>query len=191
MGAGILTAATARMSTYSPLPPTHAQLDEALRVAEVDFSAAEVHGILTGLLCAGAQARATSVFAKLLPHTGTPELGVLLAALLEATQTQLADPEFSFAPLLPGDEQALVEQVAGLADWCRGFHVGLAAGGVRDAVTLPGDAGEVLRDLAHIAEAELAAQVAGEAEARQLAELVEYVRVGVQLVYETLHAPDG
>ncbi len=178
------------MSRSSPTPLTHAELDEALRAAEVDFSASEVHGAVTGLLCAGAQARATSVLATLLPQADTAQLGALLARLLAVTQAQLGDPEFSFAPLLPSDELALTEQVAGLADWCRGFLVGMAAGGVRDVAALPGDAGEVLRDLARIAEAELAAPLAaGEDEARHLAELVEYVRVGVQLVYETPRTP--
>jgi hypothetical protein len=128
--------------------------------------------------------------ATLVPEGATVGLAEMLTALLRQTREQLHDPEFVFALLLPGEEAALDAQVAALADWCRGFIVGLTAGGVADPARLEGDAGEVVQDLARIAAAEVdLPQAAGEEEERQLAELVEYVRVGVQLVFEQLRAP--
>jgi uncharacterized protein YgfB (UPF0149 family) len=178
------------MSMPAAEPPSHAELTHALAAADADFSAAEVHGTLTGLLCAGADERAMPALGTLVPEGVTGGLGDMLTALLHQTREQLHDPEFGFALLLPGEEAVLDEQVAALADWCRGFIVGLTAGGVADPARLGGDAGEVVQDFARIAAAEVdLPHAAGEEEERQLAELVEYVRVGVQLVFEQLRAP--
>ena len=182
------------MSTPAEEPPSHAELTRALAAAEADFSAAEVHGTLTGLLCAGADERAMPAMATLVPDGTSGGLGKMLTALLRQTREQLHDPEFGFALLLPGEEVALDAQVAALGDWCRGFIVGLTAAGLSEPARLEGDAGEVIRDFARIAAAEVdQSAAAGEEEERQLAELVEYVRVGVQLVFEQLRArlPSG
>jgi uncharacterized protein YgfB (UPF0149 family) len=177
------------MNTLAPEPPSHAELTNALATADADFSAAEVHGTLTGLLCAGADERAMPALGTLVPEGASGGLGDMLTALLRQTREQLHDPEFVFALLLPGEEVALDAQVTALADWCRGFIVGLTAGGVADPARLAGDAGEVVQDFARIAAAEVdMPQASGEEEERQLAELVEYVRVGVQLVFEQLRA---
>jgi uncharacterized protein YgfB (UPF0149 family) len=175
------------MSKPGVEPPSHAELTHTLAAADADFSAAEVHGTLTGLLCAGAEERVMPALASLVPEGATGGLGEMLTALLRQTREQLHDPEFVFALLLPGEDVALDAQVVALADWCRGFIVGLTAGGVADPARLEGDAGEVVQDFARIAAAEVdMSQAAGEEEERQLAELVEYVRVGVQLVFEQL-----
>jgi hypothetical protein len=184
---GKLTFRAAAMSASAPEPPDHDELARALAAADADFSAAEVHGTLTGLLCAGADERAMPALARLLPEGTSGSLGDMLGALLRQARAQLQDPEFGFALLLPGEEVALDAQVSALADWCRGFIVGLTAGGVAQPTRLPSDAGEVVADFARIAATEVdVQQAAGEEEERQLAELVEYVRVGVQLVFEQL-----
>ena len=54
---------------------------------------------------------------------------------------------------------------------------------------MAGDAGEIVRDITRISETELDASGAGEEEARALVEIVEYLRVGVQLVFEELQPP--
>jgi uncharacterized protein YgfB (UPF0149 family) len=57
---------------------------------------------------------------------------------------------------------------------------------------LPKDVREFLEDMLSLAGAESDATADEEDEARALTELVEYVRVGVQLVYETLRGqPPG
>lgn len=178
------------LSASAQEPPSHAELARALAAVEADFSAAEVHGALTGLLCAGAAERAMPALATLMPQGTSGVLGEMLVALLRRTREQLHDPQFGLALLLPGEDATLDVQVAALADWCRGFILGLTAAGVADPARLAGDAGEVVRDLARIAAAELdTPHAAGDEEERQLAELVEYVRVGVQLVFEQLQAP--
>jgi len=180
------------VSASEPPKVDYDELTAALAAVDADFSAAEVHGTLTGLLCAVAGERTMPALATMVPEAASGALGEMIIALHRQTLQQLQDSEFSFALLSPHEDVALDAKVAALADWCRGFIVGLTAGGVPDPAHLAGDAGEALRDFARIAATEVdPAEVAGEEGERQLTELVEYVRVGVQLVFEQFrrHSP--
>jgi uncharacterized protein len=171
--------------------------DDAVRVlheAGVTTGASEAHGIITGVLSAPNGARVAWQDLILgrgakAAHGASAELARLLAALHHSAYAHLSGVECDFAPLLPGDEHSLAEQIEALSDWCRGYLYGLHAGGVRDAQQLSGDAGEIVRDITRISEAELDDALADEEEARALVEIVEYLRVGVQLVFEELQPP--
>ena len=63
---------------------------------------------------------------------------------------------------------------------------GLGAGTIPDASQLPGEAGEIVRDLAEITHAGVDVDQDEEANESAYAELVEFVRVGVQLLFEEL-----
>lgn len=174
--------------------PDFPHYDDAARLlheASVTTSPAEVHGIITGVLCAPQGARVAWQELVLGRGAGQPPaaLAQLLAALHRATHAHLSGMECDFAPLLPGDEHSLAEQIEGLSDWCRGYLLGLHAGGVKEPQRLAGDAGEIIRDITRISEADLDASLADEEEARALTEIVEYLRVGVQLVFEELQPP--
>lgn len=170
--------------------------DDAVRVlheAGVPTGASEAHGIITGVLCAPNGERVAwqrLILGRKSAGGATPAaLTQLLAALHRSTYAHLSGVECDFTPLLPGDEHGLAEQIEGLSDWCRGYLYGLHAGGVQDAQNLAGDAGEIVRDITRLSEAELDGELADEEEARALVEIVEYLRVGVQLVFEELQPP--
>lgn len=174
-----------------PELPAYDEAARLLREANAPTGAAEAHGIITGLLCAPEGAKVS--WQELVLGRGAPQpppaLAQLLTALQRATHARLNGMEYDFTPLLPGDECSLAEQIEGLSNWCRGYLLGLHAGGMKDPQRLAGDAGEIVRDIARIAEAELDTAGADEEEARALTEIVEYLRVGVQLVFEELHPP--
>ena len=90
--------------------------------------------------------------------------------------------------LLPADEQPIDVRTAALAQWCQGFLYGLGAGSVADASDLPGDVGEIVRDLGEISRAGVDATQDEESNEAAYTELVEFVRVGVQLLFEELAA---
>ncbi|BAV34843.1 hypothetical protein SCL_2566 [Sulfuricaulis limicola] len=173
--------------------PDFPAYDDAARLlheAGVTTSPAEVHGIIAGVLCAPQGARVAwqeLVLGRDVPMP--PPLAQVLTSLHRATHAHLNGMECDFALLLPDDEHGLAGQIEGLSDWCRGYLLGLHAGGVKQGQTLPGDAGEIIRDITSISEADLDASGAGEEEARALTEIVEYLRVGVQLVFEELQPP--
>ncbi len=95
----------------------------------------------------------------------------------------------SFNLLLPPDEVPLERRAADLGLWCQGFMHGLGAAG-RPGAESPLVSNEVVReivaDFSEITRATFAEQETEEEGEGAFLELVEYVRVGVQLVFEEL-----
>lgn len=96
----------------------------------------------------------------------------------------LAAGDLNFQLLLPDDDVGLPERVAALALWCQGYLYGLAQGGIRQFDGLPGDCAEILEDFLELTKARSDDDT--ENSERDFFELSEYVRVGVQLVFEEL-----
>ena len=172
----------------------HDSIDDAFRQAECGVDASECHGALCGLLC-GLPAFNVDLW---LQHTlvgcdpagdATRRASTQLLKLAEATQNDLNDPDYGFSPLLPGDDEPLQVRTQAVSHWCNGFLQGLRVARVKAAEQLPGDVGEILRDLAEIAKAKrFQVSDTNENEA-DFTELVEYLRAAVRVVYEDMHAP--
>jgi uncharacterized protein len=176
-----------RMSAEQHLPD-HDSLEHELHALEVP-GAAEAHGVIAGVLCApqpSAQAWTNAVLGDANAAVDSGVAEELLAALSSYTEARLNERESNFSLLLPDEGRDLRQRVAALADFCRGYLMGLVAGGVRELDKLPGDAREVVEDFMKIAEAEAGGMVA-ELEEQALVDLAEYVRTGVQIVYEEIH----
>ena len=179
------------MNRSPSYPPDYDELAQALRAARIELSPAEVHGIVTATVSVP-QARAPgSLFFGRAPVTATPEIETflrLVAALQEDIDMRLQGSDFEFQPLLPDTDAELSEQVDALASWARGYVLGLAASGVSDPKRLEGGVGEFLLDATRIGEAEMDEDETVEQQEREIAEIVEYLRAGVQLVYDELRA---
>jgi len=91
-----------------------------------------------------------------------------------------------FELLLPEDEAPLDSRTVALAQWCQGFLYGLGGSAIQDAGGLPGEVGEIVRDLSEITRVGVDSDQNAESNESAYAELVEFVRVGVQLVFEEL-----
>ncbi|MGH8322977.1 MAG: UPF0149 family protein, partial [Steroidobacteraceae bacterium] len=94
--------------------------------------------------------------------------------------------EMEFDLLLPEDAASLDTRTVALAQWCQGFLYGLGGSAIQDASGLPGEVGEIVRDLSEITRAGGDGGQSVEANESAYVELVEFVRVGVQLVFEEL-----
>lgn len=159
-------------------------------IAPLSITAAELHGSLCGYICAGGQPSAERWLDQLciddeglLPATRAP-----LESLRTATLALLDDPHMRFTPLLPDDDDAMPSRVQAMGEWCAGFLGGFGLTGVSDRETLSEQARDALRDLDRIAHF---GYEAGEDEEDEnaLAEILEYVRVAVLLLYqEAAHA---
>ena len=90
--------------------------------------------------------------------------------------------------MLPDDDAPVEARVAALAEWCQGFLYGVGAAGTLANAALADDVEEFLTDLAELTRVDASGEADAEAEEEAYAELVEYVRVGVQLVYDELAA---
>jgi uncharacterized protein YgfB (UPF0149 family) len=91
-----------------------------------------------------------------------------------------------FRPLLPDDERELPARVEALGAWCQGFLYGFGAAGTVAGTPLPETVTEVLSDLANISQAGAVGSASDEVEEEAYAELVEFLRAGVQLIYAEL-----
>ncbi len=175
----------------------YAQCEYALRSLGLTQPAAEYHGILCGMLCHGEvndPALGLEVLGDATP-AAVPGAQSQLRALRSHSLESLHDAESGFVPLLPDDEAELPQRVEALAQWCEGFLYGLASKPGLQLETLSAEARELVEDFTQISRAGLADddQSQGETEEQAYAELVEYVRVGVQLIFLELrpvqHAP--
>ncbi len=159
---------------------SYADLEAALAAAGKPFQAAEVHGILSGLLCIDANVPpAKAVTAVSEAFSAVPDEPVpMVSSLLSQTRQAFEDDQFTFDLLLPEDEVPLSQRARSLAHWCQGYLYGLGMGGERK---WSGQAEEILRDFQAISQLDPEAE--GEEDERAFAELVEYVRIGVQLLF--------
>jgi uncharacterized protein YgfB (UPF0149 family) len=165
---------------------------QALAAGGSTVHAAEAHGCLVGAICARRVYLPAEWLEELLPDA--PSVGVAppdidsgpLRALFEQSHTVLAAQEMEFEPLLPPDEAALAERVEALGAWVQGFLYGVGSAGSFKRGDLPATVTEVLADFAEVSRAGAVGSASAEVEESALAELVEFLRAGVLLVYEDL-----
>jgi uncharacterized protein YgfB (UPF0149 family) len=187
----LLRAAKAR-PTMPPVTGSsnYAQIQRLMADCRAVAEPAEAHGTLAGALCAASGYRLEDWLAEILPEGADSDSAAVpgLRSLYDETCAALAGTQMQFDLLLPDDDAPIEERTEALTLWCNGFVYGLGTGGAPDPERLPGDAGEIVRDLAQIMRAGVDAREGAEANEEALAELVEFVRVGVQVVFEELGA---
>ena len=168
----------------------YAQIQRLMSECRAVTEPAEAHGSLAGALCATDAYGVEDWLAEILPE-GADAQGVVAARLrgiYAATRAALTGKQMQFELLMPDDDESIELRAEALTLWCNGFVYGLGSGGAPDPERLPGDAGEIVRDLAQIMHAGVDEREGSEANEIALAELVEFVRVGVQVVFEELGA---
>jgi uncharacterized protein len=162
--------------------------EDVLVSAGSHADAAEAHGSLCGALCAMAPYRMEDWVNEILPDRSS--LSVEDVAMIErvfaATATAFGDQGMEFEPLLPDEEQPLTGRTNALALWCTGFLYGLGAGRIADLDALSGNVGEIVRDFTEIARATGEDADGDESNEQAYVELVEFIRVAAQVVFEEL-----
>ena len=186
----------------------YATLSVALDGLGGAMTVSELHGGFCGVLCAGGAAAASTWIEEFVAETEAPadevEEALDIFRVMEVeTRRALASADLEFRPLLPEDDSALDARVEELALWCHTFLSGLALGGLsltegstRLSVDSDSDAEaatetsleEIVKDFAAISRAGLSAgELSDPTDADfALAEIVEYVRVSVQIVLEEI-----
>lgn len=166
---------------------TYADIQQLLSEERSLTDAAEAHGTLTGSLCTAPGYRFEDWLLEILPEGKAQEHNApALRELFKGTQSMLTGEMLEFQPLLPTDEQPIQDRTNALAQWCVGFLYGLGSSVIPDAGGLPGEVGEVVRDFTEISGVEVDGGDSEESNESAYAELVEFVRVGAQLVFDEL-----
>ena len=168
-------------------PENYTEIQRVLTAERSLADAAEAHGTLAGCLCAAIGYRFEDWLLEILPEgQANPGARETLRGLFTDTAGALQGRDMEFALLLPEDEEPIDARTAALAQWCQGFLYGLGTRVVQDESGLPGDIGEIVRDLTEITHVAVDAAQTPESNESAYAELVEFVRVGVQLVFDEL-----
>lgn len=166
--------------------PAWAEVAAAIQPLQLAMGPAELHGALCGWLAAGGAntadwLRSVMVDAEL-PQ---PAAGDTLDRLRVASTAQLDDPQFGFQLLLPEDENVAV-RAAAVFEWCRGFLGGF--GLVPREGKLTDEISEALQDMGNLAAAQVE-EGDEDDDARDLAEIEEYLRVATLLVHADCARP--
>lgn len=148
--------------------------------------AAEAHGCLCGAIAARSDYSLEDWLQELRPEPEQMPDERVLSSLYADTVSTLRGTDLDFEPLLPAEGSPLPERVEALGAWCQGYLYGLGSAGTGDPLPMSEDTAEILEDLAEIARAGSAGPAEEEIEENAYAELVEFIRVGVQLVDEEL-----
>ncbi|HEU0198381.1 MAG TPA: UPF0149 family protein [Nevskiaceae bacterium] len=175
-------------------PSTYPEILQALRTLNLDHTPAAWHGLLCGALCVDGAAQVDALRLGQADHPvrATPAGQSVLDAVKHQADTQLDGGQGDFVLLLPSDEQPLAARAAALAEWCDGFTFALGSRHPLDLDACSPDVREIVHDFTELTRAALGDGDDLEEEEGAYAELVEYVRVGVQLVYVELrraHSP--
>jgi uncharacterized protein YgfB (UPF0149 family) len=167
---------------------TFPEVARVLQALQSSVAAAESHGCLCGALCTTQQYTLENWFDELVPEADADagDDRAPLRLLFADTIRALRGEEMEFQLLLPDDDDALLERALALTQWCQGFLYGFGTGQAVAREELTGEVNEVLRDLTHISQASVETGAEAEEEEQAYAEIVEYVRAGVQLIHDEL-----
>ena len=168
-------------------------LEGSLRAADADSGAAEAHGLLCGTVTAGGRSTPDLWLEHLLGPDNTlsaaaQECRELLDGLQNDILGQFNDESFGFQVMLPADSAPLSVRTRALGEWCEGFLYGLALGGVREGAARTEMVEEVMKDFYDISHAGFGTEAPNEDDEIAYAEIVEYLRVSVLLLYQELQA---
>jgi uncharacterized protein YgfB (UPF0149 family) len=172
--------------------PDFAVIDESLRSSGLLGEPAELHGEFCGLACVMGPDAGPAWVASVLAESDavTGDIHNVLESLAVTTWKALDSGDMELVLLLPHDDEQLETRAESLGLWCQGFMHGLGAAsesGADSPLLTEGITKEIITDFSEITRAAFSAdETEAEAEAAYI-ELVEFVRVSVQLAYEELY----
>ncbi|HSN50989.1 MAG TPA: UPF0149 family protein [Woeseiaceae bacterium] len=169
-------------------------LNDALRRCGASWDAAQAHGLLSSRLAVAGADAGIGWLQQVLEGTSESdasrtECGDLLHTLFQGTLRQLSERLSEFEPLLPDDSDSASMRASALARWCEGFLHGLVSADHGEALKrrLAEDPiADIIRDMLQLTRAAADEESDDETNEAAYAEIVEYVRVAVQLAYEEL-----
>ena len=172
---------------------SHEDLQESLWRLEAALSASEAHGLLCGTFCSEGRAPFADWAAEVLgeaadSHEETARaVRTSLEALHEETLQGLTSGQYAFELFLPDDEAPMGERAEALGEWCEGFLLGFAKRRESSGREMPEEVDEIINDVVEISRIEKDFDEVTEEDEQALSEVVEYLRMSVMLILETLH----
>ena len=158
----------------------------------VEAHAAEIHGVLTGLISAGFEFESSDYIAMVNDMLNNAEglptkVKSLIKDIYSDIWQQILDESYSFQLMLPDDDDSIVERGHALGKWVEGFNLGFGLQQTKNT-TFSDDVKEVLTDFAEIAN--LSDEMEEDEDTEQAYfEIAEYVRISALLCFTELGTP--
>jgi len=150
----------------------YTQIESTLALASIELSVSEVHGTVVGAIANHLKTGVSPDLLKLIEPESYRENSEVLFESKEG-----------YDLLLPDEDESIAVRVDALANWSRGYLLGLLYNDRFSVDQLPESGSEIARDMMEISEA--AAGIDDEQEEDwALGELEEYIKVGSQLIFE-------
>ena len=168
-------------------------IDQIRQKAGISIDVSEYHGKICACLCFENLEAET-----LLPEeinadisslsSETMKLKDILLDLIAETLEKLNDTEMTFYPLLSPDSESLTNRTLSLSSWCAGFIDGVGLAVAQKNISMnPAEQdiiGEIIEDFSQISKLTSASLMNEDGEELAYMEVLEYVRVGAQLIFE-------
>jgi yecA family protein len=160
---------------------------DALQKLNTNDSISFAHGLLCGFYCVKQDISIDDWLNEVLVNIDLnniveKESHQVLAEIFNNTSEQLADPTLNFWPVIADDVSSLREQSNTLIEWCQGFLVGL---GLSSVETSDEEVLEMIKDISEISQLD-AELLDSEENTQDFYEIVEFIRMGVLFIQETL-----
>lgn len=169
-----------------------ASMQAILTCENVKAHASELHGVLSGLVCAGFEFEDQSYLVMLndLFNDGDSFPSPVKSALKQMYSelwANILDESYGFNLLLPDDDDSMVERGNALSSWVQGFNLGFGLQ-QKDKPVLSEEVKEVLVDFGEIAN--LSDEMDEDEDTEQAYfEIGEYVRMSALLCFSELATP--
>lgn len=169
--------------------PVYHNLTSALAQQEVSMSAAEMHGLISGILCGGNNDSSWRTLVYDLTNQGIAfphALSQQLQQLYDSVNTTLRKAQFTFQLFLPTNEKDITvfDRADALAGWVNHFLLGLGVMQPRlDHVK--DETGEAIGDMRTIARLGYDRDEDQKTLEKSLEEVIEYVRIAALLCHDT------
>jgi uncharacterized protein YgfB (UPF0149 family) len=172
----------------------HNEVDAVLRGAGSTWNAAQAHGLLCSRLAVLGAEGGPDWFGLVLPEASAAGVShgddlALLDELYNETYRQLSERQSEFGLLMPGEGETDAVVTIALAEWCEGFLHGLVSdvkGDVLKKTLAAEPLSDIIKDMLQITRATADDDDDSDGNEEALVELIEYLRVATQLVYEEL-----
>ncbi len=169
-----------------------ATVQAVLTSESVEMHAAEVHGVMTGLVAGGyifEDSDYLIVINDMLNNSeGFPAaVKNTLKEMFNELWKNILDDSYSFQIMLPDDDETIMERANGLGHWVQGFNLGFGLQ-QKNKAKLSEDVQEVLNDFVDIAN--LSDEMEEDEDTEQaFYEIAEYVRISALLCFTELGVP--
>ncbi len=170
-----------------------ASAQAVITTENIKAHASEVHGVLTGLICAGFPFEEQGYLAMLddlldfspQGSEGFPKtVKTLVKQMYSELWTDILDDTYTFQLMLPDDDDSLVERGHALGAWVQGFNLGFGLQ-QKDSPITSNEVKEVLVDFAEIAN--ISDEMEEDEDSEQaFFEISEYVRISALLCFSEL-----